>query len=551
MCLLAVGLVLPACSGRAAVQQAPPALDGDRLLTGLSAQVTRGGVSLTWQVDESRAHRITGFSCVYRTPGHISLGVAGAEPCGSQLSAAEARALIVVGLPEFGDYDFEVVAQVGPGEAIDWPKRALKLRVTVTEERAGWAGPGRVVTGTGPVVTGCGPEGGPGDASQGRPWHQDEIVSAAHLTHYPGRGWTAGGDPDTPPEWPEPVPLDELFDQAGLDGQVVGQALSGGDTDDAAALLADDRALTPLGQASAGTKALLRPGTVGGWELRLHTSYPFGADYVYTPAHTVAGWGHPSYAGTGARLWNLTNCPPPGRPDATHDVALALSDDAGDGRRLEHSGYGWWAVAPVGMFPQRMVATKAALSYGEPADRGPEAPATYRGRASGHVFWNEQRFALAGDVVLTYQPASDGAQLSGRLHNVVLTPISHPGLQPQPDSATAWRSLALEAGTAGGGAWSGTVAVGQPLGEGAKLNQRSSLAERPEAPDEAEAEPALAGFPAPNAFTGDWRAEAYGPDASEIAGRLRLYTPLPANADPGADWPAQALIVAGFAGAAS
>ena len=34
-------------------------------LTGLSAEVGPGGVALSWTVDESRAHCITGFTCVY------------------------------------------------------------------------------------------------------------------------------------------------------------------------------------------------------------------------------------------------------------------------------------------------------------------------------------------------------------------------------------------------------------------------------------------------------------------------------------------------------
>ena len=69
-------------------------------------------------------------------------------------------------------------------------------------------------------------------------------------------------------------------------------------------------------------------------------------------------------------LWNRAECPPLHRPDGTHDVALALSGEAGGGRRLAHSGYGWWAVAPVGMFPERVVATKGGLSFdGEEEER--------------------------------------------------------------------------------------------------------------------------------------------------------------------------------------
>ena len=96
-------------------------------------------------------------------------------------------------------------------------------------------------------------------------------------------------------------------------------------------------------------------------------------------------------------------------------MALALSDDAGDKRRLTHSGYGWWTVAPVGLFPERIVATKAGLSYGEPAPRQPKAPASWRGRLNGHLFWDKRRFAVAGEVVLTLEGAGSATQLAGRV----------------------------------------------------------------------------------------------------------------------------------------
>ena len=54
--------------------------------------------------------------------------------------------------------------------------------------------------------------------------------------------------------------------------------------------------------------------------------------------------------------------------------------------------------------------------------------------------------------------------------------------------------------------------------------------------------------PVPSTFRGDWRAAAYGPDGSEIAGRLRLWMPLPDGADPRTAWPGQAVLVAGFGG---
>ncbi len=534
---LAAALVLGGCTGSGAGPVVVSSAYGpERLLTELSAQATPDGVKLAWKVDEARAHRITGFTCVYRTPGHLRLGVAGSVACGDELAGPDVRERTVAGLPEYGEYLFEVTALISGAPVIGWTERALNLTLEVTRGHAGPPGPAEAVTGTGPVVFGCGPNDGPGDVSEGRPWQQSQIVSAEHLTHYPGRGWTPGGDSDAPPEWPEPTPLGDLFDQAGLDGQAIDQALDAGSdpadgtdsaADRAADVLADDSALVPLARASAGTKTLLRPGADGGWELRLHTSYPFGADYVYNPGHAVAGWGDAAHPTASAGLWNRTDCPPPENPDATHDVALALSDDAGDGRRLEHSGYGWWAVAPVGMFPERIVATKAALSFGDPAAAAPQAPAAYRGRAAGHLFVDQQRYALAGDLTLTLESADGTARLAGRIDNVVVTPLDHDSLQPRPGPPSRWPSLTLEAAELGGDAWSGTLTADAP-------------------PDGQ----APAGMPDPETLVGDWHAQAHGPDATEIAGRLRLYTPLAPDSDPDIDWPAQAVLVAGFAATA-
>ncbi len=522
-----------------------------------------------WTVDEARAERVNGFSCVYRTPAHLELGVSGAVPCGppaggaeathTALSPAAARTRVVGGLPEFGDYDFEVVANVDPGEVIEWPMRALRVRVEVTPEFAGPPGLDRAVTGTGPLVTGCGPDGGPGDASAGRPWQLDQIVSAAHLAHYPGRGWSGGGDPAAPPEWPDPPSLATVFEEAGLDGQALQQVMTdpGADRGSARAVITANSALGPLDRASVGTKALLRRGVSGsagaggtngsagaggangagyGWELRLHSSYPFGADYVYEPDHAVPGWDDAGHPVAWPQLWNLEDCPPPQWPSATHDVALALSDDAA-GRRLEHSGYGWWAVAPVGPMPERIVATKGGLSYGDPAPTPlarPAAPtATYVGRASGHLFFGLQRYALAGDLTLTLEQTGDGdgdgdtTQLTGRIDNVVFVALDHDSLELLPGPPVEWRSLTLDAGAPApaAGVWSGAARVDgdTPLTD--------SL-----------------GLPPADAFTGDWRAEAYGPLAQEITGRLRTWTPLPEGAHPVQGWPAQALIVVGFGG---
>ena len=56
----------------------------------------------------------------------------------------------------------------------------------------------------------------------------------------------------------------------------------------------------------------------------------------------------------------------------------------------------------------------------------------------------------------------------------------------------------------------------------------------------------LDGFPAPNAFLGDWQAAVHGPEAVEVAGRLRLWTPLAEGADAAVERSGQAVAVAGF-----
>ena len=508
---------------------------GGDLLTGLRARAGPEGVSLMWTVDEARADRITGFSCDYRTPGHIRFGVSGAIGCGAGFESPEARSAVVAGLPEFGDYDFEVTAKVGAGPAINWGERALRLRVAVTEDVAGPPGPGLAVSGTGPVVTGCGPGDGPGVTAPQRPWQLDRIVSDTHLTHYPGRGWSAGGDPGTPPDWPEPLPMGDLLEEAGLDGDAVDRAAAGTSDEQqaaAAALLADERAAAVVAHISARTKALLRPGSgpAGGWELRLHSGYPFGADYVYEPGHAVAGWGDPAHAVAWPVLYERTDCPPPSHPDATHDVALALADTAAGGARLEHSGYGWWAVEPVGVFAERIVATKGGLSFGDPADAVPDGPAVWRGRVTGHLFWDRQRFALAGDVTLTLDRSGGAAGLAGRIDNVVVETLDHDTLLPRPGPPVPWRTLTLDpaadapaAGRDSDGAWSGAVRVGAAAPDGSPADMTAA-----------------------DAFAGDWQAAAYGPAAAEIAGRLRLWTPPAAGAGGSTGWPSQALLVAGF-----
>ena len=504
----------------------PAAAQDARLLTGLSAEVGPDGVTLAWTVDESRVDRVLGFTCVYLTPGHLETGVGGGVPCDPVQSPADARGRTVAGLPEYGDYDFElVVLESKDGPAIPWPERALRLRVAVTEERAGAAGPGRAVTGTGPLVEACWPD----DALPRRPWRLDDIVSAAHLTHYPGNGWTPGGDPAVAPDWPEPRPAAELMTEAGVDAKPLRRALAGEGVDREAVerMLAEARSRGALSALGAGMKALLRPGPQGGHDLRLHSSYPFGDDYAFGAAHAVPGWADAAHPAAWPALWNRVDCPPAGRPEATHDVALALATAIGGGRTLAHAGYGWWAVAPVGMFPERVVATKGGLSWGAPASEPPAEGTRYTGRVSGHLFWDKRRWALAGDVEL--ELTGGEPRLAGRIANVVLAPLDPRTLAPAAGAPERLPELRLEAGAEDGGAWSGaTVMTATPA---------ATLGGSPP------------GFPAAAAFEGDWRAAAHGPGAVEAAGRLRLWTPLPDEADPTTDWPRQAVLVAGFGAA--
>lgn len=540
----------------------------DRLLWGLSSQVTPEGVTLCWLVDESRADRIAGFSCVFRSPAHLATGAPGVVPCWDDPADAQARSATLVELPEYGEYLVEMTALDDGVPVMEWSLRALRLDVEVTEALAGPPGPGHAVLGV-PLVAACGPGGEPGWAAGGVAWQQSQIVSAAHLTHYPGLGWAPGGDPAAPPEWPEPPSLGELLEAAGADASAVGEVLGGDvEPDDetvqrAAELLAGESAAAPLARASAGTKALLRlsPGSDSGWELRLHSSYPFGSVYAYEPAHAVAGWGPAGHGATRAELWNRVDCPPAERGHAIHDVALALSTDAGDGRTMAHSGYGWWAVAPVGLMPERIVATKGGLSYGTPATAAPQAGTVWQGRVSGHLFWQRQRWALGGDLRVELVTADGRQRLAGHIDNAEIVPLDPdtllPAGPPQP-----WRTLTLEAGTAEAAGHSGAGAGTNQVGDDSTAgNSAETGSARPDAAPSgtagdwagqlsvgapADGEPP--GMPAPDAFEGDWRAAAYGPSGTEIAGRLRLWTPLTNSDEPAEGWPAQAVLVAGFGG---
>ena len=446
-------------------------------------------------------------------------------------SRREARARIIAGLPEYGEYDFELVAAEAPGgPGIPWPLRALRVLVTVTEDLAGPAGAGRAVTGAGPLVESCGHDDGTAETAPSLPWRLDDIVSAAHLTHYPHRGWTAGGDAAAPPDWPEPPSMSELIGRAGRgDTSSLRQALieAGADAEKIAAVIARAEFEPVLARAAAGTKGVAahragrRPRAAAALQLSVRRRLR-----VRGEARRARLGRRPTTPRRRAELRHRVDCPPPKRPNATHHVALALSDDAGGGRRLAHSGYGWWAVEPVGMFPERIVATKAGLSRGDPAPLPPEAPASWRGRLSGHLFWNKRRFAVAGEAVLALEGAGGAARLSGRIDNIALAPLDLGTLRPETGPPLPWRSLLLHAAPARDGAWSGAALADARNPPGAPAN-----------------------MPGAEAFRGDWRASAYGPAADEVAGRLRLWTPLAAGADPVTEWPGQALLVAGFGAA--
>ena len=466
------------------------AQESARLLTDLSAKVGVDGVELTWSVDESRASRITGFTCAYRTPAHIKLRVSGAVSCtpdGGILP--DARSSLVAGLPEYGEYDFEVVANVNAGATIIWPSRALQVRVAVTEELAGAPAPDRAVTGTGPLIEGCGPD----YHGIGRLWFLDDAVSSVYLGHPPSDGWQPLGDPAEPVDWPAP----RLADLIGEIGTEQARLIAG-----------------------ARTRAFLHQDFGDSRELNLHSSFPFGSIYVFRSEHAVPGWADDSMFFP--KLWSRHDCPPHGVPSATHDVALALTRSAGNGHLLQHSEYGWWTVAPVAMAPYRLVAVQGGLSVGAP-DSNIEVDTRWRGRVSGHLFWNKRRWSLTGNVSLEARLINGESQLSGRIEDVVLAPIDLNSLEPTEGEVEHWQVLKLDSAPATDGIWAGALAVVDSGSNGG-----------------------LAGFPAPETFEGDWRAAAYGRNADEIAGELRLWTPLADGTDPALEWSKQAVLVAGF-----
>ncbi len=351
------------------------------------------------------------------------------------------------------------------GAGLPWTLRGLHARTAVTEALAGAAGPGRAVSGAGPSVEAI--RLAEIDAPQ--PWRLVDIVSAAHLIHYPGRGWSP---------------------------------------------------------ASAGTDALPSLGVEVGRGSRRQSGYPFGDDYVFGAARAVSGWADAAHAALWPALWKRADCPPSGRPDGSHDVALALAlaGDAGVGRRLAHSGYGWWTVAPVGSFPWRIAATLAGLSFGAPATGTPEAGAEWRGRLTGHLFRGLRRWAAAGDVLLKLLPGSGAMRLTGHVENLVLARLDSKSLEPVAEARECLAAISLGAGPDKDGSWSGPLI----------LNQSDGLVDV---------------IPVTDSLQGDWRATAHGPGGTELAGRLRLWTPLTEGAEAAIGWPGQTVLAAGFGAA--
>ena len=473
-----------------------PSAGGDRLLTGLSGGVGESELVLAWTVDEARAHRLIGFRCVYRSPSQLRTGVGDVELCNPPLASANARSLALSGLPEYGEYAFEVTAETDTGgPAIPWPERALRLRVTVPE------GSAAVTAGGAPLAETCGPAPGAPE----RAWSVADIVTDTFLLNLPGWGWFGAGEAAR-------RPLSEPADLA-----------AGGDGPRAT-----------MADAHLDTKALLRPGAGGGHELRLHTSYPFLASYAFDATRRVAGWNDPGHAAAWPELFLRKTCPPERWGYATHDVALALATTAGD-RALKHAAYGWWAVSPVGLLPGRLMCCQGGLSQGDGAVPGdlPAAGGRWRGRTTGHVFATQRRWALSGDIELRLTLVDGAPAVTGRIDNVRLAPLDPKTLTPLKSVPAHWNSLTLAPVPLDGAAFgAGTLTISAPN----------------TAP-----EPAGDG-PVADGLQGDYAGAFHGPGAAETAGTWRLWTPLEhidlQHIDPSAGrderWRRQAVIVGGF-----
>ena len=250
----------------------------------------------------------------------------------------------------------------------------------------GAGGPGRARGArspvSGPLVEGCGPEDGADATRRAAPLAARRRSSRRRTSPTtPARGWSAGGDASAaPPAWPDMPPMTDLMAETGMDPAPVRRAIGRRrhrPSRGAGARRWPTPASTPCWRGPRrATKALLRPGRDGGRELRLHTSYPFGSDYLFEAEHAVPGWGDAEPPGclAGAVEPDQTARRSTG-PTAPTTWRWRSPTPPADGRRLAHSGYGWWTVAPVGMFPERIVAAKARPLIRRPGRTGCPKPA--------------------------------------------------------------------------------------------------------------------------------------------------------------------------------
>ena len=373
----------------------------------------------------------------------------------------------------------------------------------------------------------------PPDRSRPPPWSVRDIVTDCFLTHAPGLGWNPGGEN-------ERLPLPEtLADFATLvqGGEELLEAMaeSGRDPREIEKLeeiLSGNPSTNEvLAEVHFDTKALLRPGE-GGHELRFHTRYPFHGAYAFGPGDRVEGWADAQSAFVWPDLFRVREREPEreGWRYALHTVTLAWTSAAGDGTALDYGAYGWWTVAPVGVFPQRILAVKGGFDFGIASglENAPVDGAVWRGRATGHVFSDLRRWVLSGDAVLEAERDAGGVTLSGRIENVRVVPLDPETLTPVTAEAGVWHTLEL-----------GPVRLDGAARQRGGITLTGPTVE-------------AAGFagPSPENSRSDWTGMFYGPEATEVAGQWRLWTPPGGTSADGhvseEQWRRQVLVVGGF-----
>ena len=362
-------------------------------------------------------------------------------------------------------------------------------------------------------------------------WNVRDIVTDRFLVHPPGLGWKPGGTDERRPLAETVADFATLL--TGGKELLAAMAASSSDPRETAVLAellaGEPSALELLAKAHFDTKALLRRGA-DGHRLRFHSRLPFHGDYAFGAGDRVAGWGDAGSRLVWPDLFRLVDRPPEREnwQHALHTVSLAWAVAAGAGAALDHSGYGWWTIAPVGVSPGRMLAVKGGLDWGVSTDprEGPPDGALWRGRATGHVFSQLRRWALTGDAVLRAARTPRGVALSGRIENVRIVPLDAATLAPRAAEAGAWHAFDLDAAQADGTSrWNGLVAL--------------------------EAPPSGVTGPRPDTPHGDWSGAFYGPQTAEVAGQWRIWTDPPGGADElgnvgAAQWRRQVLAVGGF-----